>query len=86
MTTGSTSLWLGCSATSGLHFDALDNVLCNAGPGEKLVHLYSPWLTRALAPRGREQLPIESAFHSVHRPRAAARPFCRPAWLPAEIE
>ena len=42
------NLWLGCNATSGLHFDGLDNVIVNAGPGEKLVHLYSPWLTREL--------------------------------------
>mmetsp|Transcript_20654 Transcript_20654/g.27217 ORF Transcript_20654/g.27217 Transcript_20654/m.27217 type:complete len:321 (+) Transcript_20654:204-1166(+) len=60
------NIWLGRCATSNIHMDGLDNILCCI-QGEKIIHLYSPWETIHLYPRGRDQVPIQSSVKSFYR-------------------
>ena len=59
--------WVGCSRTSHLHFDGLDNLLCVLH-GAKTVLLYSPWQYAALYP----MLEREARWKSAARSRAYA--------------
>jgi len=55
--------WEGRCQTSNLHMDGLDNIL-HCISGEKIIHLYSPWDTIKMYPRGRDKVPIQSCFES----------------------
>ena len=59
--------WVGCSRTSHLHFDGLDNLLLVAS-GAKTVLLYSPWQYTELYP----QLENDARWKSAARSRAYA--------------
>ena len=72
--------WVGCSRTSHLHFDGLDNLLLVAS-GAKTVLLYSPWQYTELYP----QLDKDERWKSAARSRAyAARRGSRHASLVTE--
>lgn len=70
------NIWLGCSVSSQIHFDALDNLhVCLQG--SKLFHLYSPWDSLAVypAPWDRESLNNKSSIPSIFTAHARSHPW-----------
>ena len=67
------NVWAGRCVTSRIHFDGLDN-LHYVLAGRKRVRLWSPWDTASLAPRGVQQLPVESLAGSSLAPDLVKAP------------
>ena len=59
------------TAIYALSKPSLINCVPQRTPGRKVVHLYDPWQTAHLRPRGRDVLPIEASVRSCGSQAAA---------------